>query len=376
MSVSLFLASHKHTHTGGRERKRMRRMDRLRTPSLSLRRLSSAGIDHCRFIKATPLRLVSSIPPPSQTPNMSGCGSVPSLVSAGATRCPVRAASSQSAPPFSESITCTGGDAADSRQHEALTSSPCSSAQPTEVPPKVAGDAVMKASHASLRAFSSAAASAPEATMERGTRSGDRPSKSSCTRQAPSAELIGKSKHAPRSDLKIKKKAPWGERQLRDSWSEDAMSKRDRDNMDERIHREYRYHPDEFRRGYIRYTAFLTIPCIMFGMSVTYYYETGRPFWQADLQHLLNLLRVMDTSPRSKLYAYRLADTHDLPAHVLRHRSENFWKREYDERVFRLTRSAFERPSTDALRLMELEEDLKTSEAESEGAALADAATA
>ncbi|CAG9574260.1 conserved hypothetical protein [Leishmania major strain Friedlin] len=217
---------------------------------------------------------------------------------------------------------------------------------------------------------------AGDAVMERGARSGDRPSKSSCTRQAPSAESIGKSKHAPRSDLKIKKKAPWGERQLRDSWSEDAMSKRDRDNMDERIHREYRYHPDEFRRAYIRYTAFLTIPCIMLGMSVTYYYETGRPFWQADLQHLLNLLRVMDTSPRSKLYAYRSVDTHDVPAHVLRHRSENLWKREYEERVFRLTCSAFERPSTDALRLMELEGNLTTSEAAAEGAALADAAIA
>ncbi|CBZ27229.1 conserved hypothetical protein [Leishmania mexicana MHOM/GT/2001/U1103] len=234
----------------------------------------------------------------------------------------------------------------------------------------------METSSAMVRALSSAAASASAAAMERGTRSGERSSKSSCTGQAPSAASIGKSKHAPRRDLKMRKKAPWGERQLRDSWSEDAMSKRDRDNMDERIHREYRYHPDEFRRGYIRYTAFLTIPGIMCGMSVTYYYETGRPFWQADPQHLLNLLRVMDTSPRSKLYAYRLADTHDLPAHVLRHRSENLWKREYAERVFRLTRSAFERPSTDALRLMELEEDRKTSETASADAALAEAATA
>ncbi|CAJ1025107.1 hypothetical protein, conserved [Leishmania lindenbergi] len=202
--------------------------------------------------------------------------------------------------------------------------------------------------------------------MARDTRGADHQPDPSSSRQRPSFASVCKSKHGPRSNLKIKKKAPWGAQQLRDSWSEDAMSKRDRDSMDERIHREYRYHPDEFRRHYIRYTAMLTIPCIMFGMSITYYYETGRPFWHADPQHLLNLLRAMDTSPRSKLYAYRLADTHDLPAHVLKHQSENMEKREYEERVFRLTHSAFERPSRDALRLMELEERLKANERVSE----------
>jgi hypothetical protein len=161
----------------------------------------------------------------------------------------------------------------------------------------------------------------------------------------------------------VKKRAPWGVQQLRDSWSEDAMSKRDRENMDERIHREYRYHPDEFRRHYIRYTAMLTIPCIILGMSITYYRETGRPVWTADPQHLLNLLRVMDTSPRSKLYAYRLEETTELPPHVLAYREQHAGKREYDERVFRLTHSAFERPDGDALRQLELEEQLKAIEA-------------
>ncbi|KPI87897.1 hypothetical protein ABL78_3007 [Leptomonas seymouri] len=190
-------------------------------------------------------------------------------------------------------------------------------------------------------------------------------------RSAPrvSADAIGKSKHGPGSTdaIKIKKKAPWGVLQLRDSWSEDAMSKRDRENMDERIHREHRYHPDEFRRRYIRYTAFLTVPCIMLGMSITYYCETGRPIWTADPQHLLNLLRVMDTSPRSRLYAYKLEESERLPPHVLAYRVAHEGKRAYDERVFRLTNSAFQRPSEDALRQLEAEEQLRAAEATSVG---------
>lgn len=136
------------------------------------------------------------------------------------------------------------------------------------------------------------------------------------------------------------------------------MSKRDRENMDERIHREYRYHPDEFRRHYIRYTVMLTIPCILMGLSFTYYRETGRPIWTADPQHVLNLLRVMDTSPRSRLYAYRMEEAEALPEHVVEYRQRHAGQRVYDERIFRLTHSAFERPSEDALRRLELEEQL------------------
>ena len=184
--------------------------------------------------------------------------------------------------------------------------------------------------------------------------------------------VMGKSRHGPGSSaplLKVKKKAPWGVQQLRDSWSEDAMSKRDRENMDERLHREYRYHPDEFRRHYIRYTALLTIPCILIGMSITYYRETGRPIWKADPQHLLNLLRVMDTSPRSKLYAYRLEETEELPVHVLEYRKQHAGDRVYNERVFRLTHSAFERPSEEVMRQLELEEELKAKAAAAAGEA-------
>lgn len=141
------------------------------------------------------------------------------------------------------------------------------------------------------------------------------------------------------------------------------MTKGDRDNMDERIHREYRYHPDEFRRRYIRYATLLTLPCVLTGISLTYYWQTGRPIWTADPQFLLNLIRYLDTSPRSKLYAYRLEDTHELPDHVLEYRRAHAGQREYDERVFRLTNSAFQRPSEDELRMLELEEQLKAAAA-------------
>ncbi|GET88741.1 hypothetical protein, conserved [Leishmania tarentolae] len=353
----------------------MQCIGRSRTASLLWWPVWHTGVVHCRFLKTTPRRLVISLLPRSQGQRVSRCDGALAAASTGALRCPVRAASSQSPRPFLESTTSTGSEATDSRQQQALKSSPCSSARSAEVSSNVGGDAVMEENCAMARTSFSSSSFDSSGAVAQGVRGGDRQPKLSSARQTLSAESIGKSKHAPRSALKIKKKAPWGARQLRDSWSEDAMSKRDRDNMDERIHREYRYHPDEVRRSYVRYTALLTIPCVMLGMSVTYYYETGRPFWQADPQHLLNLLRVMDTSPRSKLYAYRLAETHDLPAHLLRHRSENLWKREYDERVFRLTHSAFQRPSTDVLRLMELEEDLKTGEPASEEAALGEAET-
>ncbi|KAK7194300.1 hypothetical protein NESM_000345000 [Novymonas esmeraldas] len=199
-----------------------------------------------------------------------------------------------------------------------------------------------------------------------GSRGDRRRADPSRTRQTTttSAASIGKSKHKPLGELKVKRRAPWGAPQLRDSWSEDAMSKRDRDNMDERICREYRYHPDEFRRQHIRYTALLLIPCILASVCVTYYWQTGRPIWQADPQHVLNLVRVLDTSPRSKLYAYRLEDTHDLPAHVLRRRAECAGQREYDERVFHVMHSAFKRPSPDELRLLEAVQQQQQEEAD------------
>ncbi|KAG5504404.1 hypothetical protein JKF63_04855 [Porcisia hertigi] len=352
---------------------------RLRTRSWPLRRLLHARMQLLPSIVASPSGLFSYVLTSDQRLHRGiGCGGDALLLSRGATLCPARAASSRSAPPLcEESIASIVPGAREWRHYSTPSFASHFSASSADKPSEVAANTAMDLSGAAVSTASSAASSAadiaPPATRERRVRGTDHPSEASRTRQMPSAASIGKSKHKPFSEVKIKKKAPWGAQQLRDSWSEDAMSKQISENMSERIHREYRYHPDEFRRHYIRYTALLTIPCVTLGMSITYYLETGQPLWNADPQHLLNLLRVLDTSPRSKLYAYRLADTHDLPEHVLRHRSENVGRREHDERVFRLTHSAFERPSPDELRLLELEEQLKVSEMASEAAALAEA---
>ncbi|ESL10092.1 hypothetical protein TRSC58_02179 [Trypanosoma rangeli SC58] len=114
--------------------------------------------------------------------------------------------------------------------------------------------------------------------------------------------------------------------QLRDSWSADAMTKGDRENMNERIHREYRYHPEEFRRHHIKAAAFMTIPALLIGAFAGYYYHTGRFLWQGDPQYILNMIRQLDTSPRSRLHAYKLEGTEELPAHVKVYRERN-WER-------------------------------------------------
>lgn len=135
-----------------------------------------------------------------------------------------------------------------------------------------------------------------------------------------------KTSRKPVFDVKVKRRAPWGMQQLRDSWSVDAMTKGDKDNMSERIHREYRYHPDEFRRHHIKVAAFMIIPAVVLGAFVSYYCHTGRPLWEGDSQYVLNVIRQMDTSPRSKLHAYRLEGMEELPAHLKAYR-EKHWKR-------------------------------------------------
>ncbi|KEG06339.1 hypothetical protein DQ04_14531000 [Trypanosoma grayi] len=145
------------------------------------------------------------------------------------------------------------------------------------------------------------------------------------TGSGPSAKY--KTSRRPPPEIKVRKRVPWGMQQLRDSWSTDAMTKGDRENMSERIHREYRYHPEEFRRHHIKFAAFLTIPAIMFGTSSGYYYYTGRPIWEGDPQYILNMIRQMDTSPRSRLHAYKLEGTEELPAHVKAYREKNWKKR-------------------------------------------------
>ncbi|EKF26911.1 hypothetical protein MOQ_009379 [Trypanosoma cruzi marinkellei] len=140
------------------------------------------------------------------------------------------------------------------------------------------------------------------------------------------ASVKYKTSRKPLPTIKVKKRSPWGMQQLRDSWSADAMTKSERENMSERIHREYRYHPEEFRRHNIKLAAFMTLPAILVGAFGGYYYHTGRPLWEGDPQYLLNMIRQMDTSPRSKLSPYTLEGTEELPAHVRAYREKN-WER-------------------------------------------------
>lgn len=98
------------------------------------------------------------------------------------------------------------------------------------------------------------------------------------------------------------------------------MTRWDTDSMSERIHREYRYHPDAHRRYHAKYGAVMMIPILAAAAAISYYYHEGRGIWHADPQFLLNMLRQQDTSPRSKLYWHSPADNTALPAHVAQHR--------------------------------------------------------
>jgi hypothetical protein len=104
--------------------------------------------------------------------------------------------------------------------------------------------------------------------------------------------------------IKIKRKAPWGKPQLRDSWSEDAMSRHDKDSVGARIKSEHRYNPLEpirqsFKWGFVGLA--IAVPTTL---SLMYYYVFKRPIWKGDWQHILNIIRFFDTSPRSKLHYY------------------------------------------------------------------------
>ena len=122
--------------------------------------------------------------------------------------------------------------------------------------------------------------------------------------------------------LKVKRKAPWGSQQLRDAWSVDAMTKGERDNMNERLHREYRYHPHEQQRRALKWMALSLMPSFVAGMSVAYYYYEGKFLWQGDPQYALNMIRSVDTSPRSGFYPWRMAGQEDLPEHIAKYRQQ------------------------------------------------------
>eukprot|EP00331_Platyophrya_macrostoma_P004020 CAMPEP_0176414342 /NCGR_PEP_ID=MMETSP0127-20121128/5208_1 /TAXON_ID=938130 /ORGANISM="Platyophrya macrostoma, Strain WH" /LENGTH=284 /DNA_ID=CAMNT_0017794237 /DNA_START=88 /DNA_END=942 /DNA_ORIENTATION=+ len=120
---------------------------------------------------------------------------------------------------------------------------------------------------------------------------------------------------------KAKKKAPWGAMQLKDSWSIDAMSKKsDYDNMNERMHREYRYHPHELQRRVLKWVGLSVIPTFVFGMGLGYWYHTGGMLWNGDPQYILNFIRSADCSPRSKFYPFRIEGCDGLPEHIAAYR--------------------------------------------------------
>jgi hypothetical protein len=122
--------------------------------------------------------------------------------------------------------------------------------------------------------------------------------------------------------LKVKRRGPWGAMQLRDSWSEDAMSKRDNENMGRRIHAEYRFHPHEQQRQMLKWVGLMIIPCLILGMLCGYYYVAGKMLWQGDPQYILNMVRMADCSPRSKFYPYRQEGQDELPSHIANYRFE------------------------------------------------------
>ena len=103
---------------------------------------------------------------------------------------------------------------------------------------------------------------------------------------------------------KVKKKAPWGHRQLRDMWSVDAMSRHDKDSVGRRLDNEYRYHPENSYRKHFRVLGGIAIVACPLGMAMTHYAVYGYPFWEGDPQFFLDMIRFHDTSPRSHLYFF------------------------------------------------------------------------
>lgn len=122
------------------------------------------------------------------------------------------------------------------------------------------------------------------------------------------------------SSLKTKRRGPWGKQQLRDSWSDDAMRIRDTDKISHRMTSKMRYHPDEFKRKFIKWIFWGTLTAIFGGLNAGTYMATGDHFFASDKQIFLNVSRAWDTSPRSHLYYGRLVHTRGVPEHVQRYR--------------------------------------------------------
>jgi hypothetical protein len=123
----------------------------------------------------------------------------------------------------------------------------------------------------------------------------------------------GAAKALPKG-LKTKRKAPWGDIQLRDQWSEDAMSRFDSDNFSGRVDSENRYHPEAHLRKYLRWMIYAFAPMVVMTFAASYYALTGRSILTGDFQHFLNVIRSYDTSPRSKLSIKRAEPAHIIPS--------------------------------------------------------------
>ena len=101
--------------------------------------------------------------------------------------------------------------------------------------------------------------------------------------------------------IKVRRRPPWGEIQLRDAWSEDAMARHDKDSVGERLHSEYRYHPGESHRQLFKKVMRIFVPTFVTLLLLWQRVATGYWMWQADLQTFLNSARNYDTSPRSRV---------------------------------------------------------------------------
>jgi len=102
---------------------------------------------------------------------------------------------------------------------------------------------------------------------------------------------------------KVKKRAPWGDQQLRDSWSVDANSRYDNDSVGQRIQRKYRYHPDEPIRQLLGKCMILGIVGLVGGSVVYHRYLVGDYIWNTfDFTYFMESVRQIDYSPRSAKY--------------------------------------------------------------------------
>jgi len=117
----------------------------------------------------------------------------------------------------------------------------------------------------------------------------------------------------------VKRRSPWGERQLRDSWSEDAMSFSEKDSLTRRIHSQNRFHPMEMIRLAVGGIGILFLPMVFVVGLFWVWYISGRSIYYQDWQQILSLLRLKDISPRSSV-ARGVSGNRELPDYIIDYR--------------------------------------------------------